>query len=125
MSCVVCRVEVNSKSEPTTLPTSKAAVELSVVAKSTTSSSRSQEDSESKMPYSLSLDQAVPSYVLSRRRGAISGQCGGASADSPYCSQPRMMRRGAISFERDDSTAQYIRYLGELSVWCARSIAFS
>lgn len=124
MSCVVCRVEVNSESDSAVrLPPTKAVLELPKAAKATTttvsSSSRSQENSEpnsSEMPYSLSIDQPVPSFVLSRRRGAISSQCGGASTDSPYRSQPRMKRRGAISFERDDSTAQYIRYLGKSSV---------
>ena len=64
------------------------------------------------MPY-LPLDQSVPAYVLGRRRHAISGGYRTSSgAESPYGSRPRMKRRGAISYERNDTAAQYIRYLG-------------
>lgn len=35
------------------------------------------------------------------------------SLDSPYLSRPRMKRRGAISFDKNDATAEYIRYLGK------------
>lgn len=69
--------------------------------------SKSEEDS---MPY-LPLDQPVPTYVLGRRRHAISN---GAGADLPYRSKPRMKRRGAVSYQTEDATAQYIRYLGML-----------
>ena len=33
--------------------------------------------------------------------------------ESPYLSRPRMKRRGAVSYDKSDSTAEYIRYLGE------------
>lgn len=59
------------------------------------------------MPY-LPLDQHVPTYVLGRRRQGISSGC-----ESPYCSKPRMRRRGAISYETNDAAAEYIRYLGK------------
>ena len=35
------------------------------------------------------------------------------SVDSPYLSRPRMKRRGAISYDKNDAAAEYIRYLGE------------
>ena len=56
---------------------------------------------------SLPLDQPVPAYVLGRRRHAISGGC-----ESVYRSRPRMKRRGAVSYEKTDAAAEYIRYLG-------------
>lgn len=56
----------------------------------------------------LPTDQTVPSYVLSRRRHAIS-----SGGESPYNSRPRMKRRGAISYDQTDACALYIRYLGE------------
>ena len=56
----------------------------------------------------LPLDQIVPSYVLSRRRHAIS-----SGGESPYRSRPRMKRRGAISYDQTDACALYIRYLGK------------
>ena len=59
------------------------------------------------MPY-LPLDQHVPTYVLGKRRQGISSGC-----ESPYCSKPRMRRRGAISYETTDAAAEYIRYLGK------------
>lgn len=55
----------------------------------------------------LPLDQPVPTSVLSRRRHAIS-----SGGDSPYRSRPRMKRRGAISYDKTDACALYIRYLG-------------
>ena len=63
---------------------------------------------EDDMPY-LPLDQNVPTYILGRRRQAISSGC-----ESPYCSKPRMRRRGAISYETTDAAAEYIRYLGKV-----------
>lgn len=59
-------------------------------------------------PPRLPLDQPLPSGVLSRRRHAISG-----SGDSPYRSLPRMKRRGAVSYEKTDASALYIRYIAE------------
>lgn len=59
-------------------------------------------------PPRLPLDQSLPSGVLSRRRHAISG-----SGDSPYRSVPRMKRRGAVSYEKTDASALYIRYIAE------------
>ena len=56
----------------------------------------------------LPLDQPVPNSILSRRRHAISN-----AGDSPYRSRPRMKRRGAISYDKTDACALYIRYLGE------------
>jgi len=47
-------------------------------------------------------------YALSRRRQSKSGPL-----DSPYLSRPRMKRRGAVSYDRSDTTAEYIRYLGK------------
>jgi hypothetical protein len=35
------------------------------------------------------------------------------SVDSPYLSRPRMKRRGAISYDKNDAAAEYIRYLGD------------
>lgn len=64
-------------------------------------------DSISELPR-LPLDQQVPSAVLSRRRHAISN-----GGESPYNSRPRMKRRGAISYDRSDACALYIRYLGK------------
>ena len=40
------------------------------------------------------------------------------SVDSPYLSRPRMKRRGAISYDRNDAAAEYIRYLGK--IWRGR-----
>ena len=54
------------------------------------------------LPSRLQLD----STVLSKRRCTIAG-CG----DTPPA-MPRMKRRGAISYESDDSFAQYLRCLG-------------
>ena len=34
------------------------------------------------------------------------------SLDSPYLSRPRMKRRGAVSYDKNDAAAEYIRYLG-------------
>lgn len=56
----------------------------------------------------LPPDQQLPNYVLNRRRHAIS-----AGPQSPYLSRPRMKRRGAISYEKSDAAAEYIRYLGK------------
>ena len=36
------------------------------------------------------------------------------SVDSPYLSRPRMKRRGAISYDKNDAAAEYIRYLDEM-----------
>ena len=38
------------------------------------------------------------------------------SVDSPYLSRPRMKRRGAISYDKNDAAAEYIRYLGTCKV---------
>ncbi|CAI8021729.1 High affinity cAMP-specific 3',5'-cyclic phosphodiesterase 7A [Geodia barretti] len=35
------------------------------------------------------------------------------SLDSPYLSRPRMKRRGAVSYDKNDAAAEYIRYLGD------------
>lgn len=40
--------------------------------------------------------------------------------DSPYLSRPRMKRRGAISYDKDDAAAEYIRYLGACKVTAER-----
>ena len=53
----------------------------------------------------------APSYVIGRRRYTISG-----GPESAYRSRPRMKRRGAISLEKNDSEAEYIRYLGTKNV---------
>ena len=37
------------------------------------------------------------------------------SLDSPYLSRPRMKRRGAVSYDKKDAAAEYIRYLGSLT----------
>lgn len=60
-------------------------------------------------PPLLALDTHVPAYVLTRRRHAIS-----SGPDSVYQSEPRMKRRGAISYQTEDAAAKYIRYLGML-----------
>ena len=67
-------------------------------------------EQDEKMPY-LPLDQHVPVHVLGRRRHGIS-----SASESPYRSKPRMWRRGAISYERNDAAAEYIRYLGKALV---------
>ena len=69
-------------------------------------------EQDEEMPY-LPLDQHVPVHVLGRRRHGISG-----ASESPYRSKPRMWRRGAISYERNDAAAEYIRYLGKALVTC-------
>jgi hypothetical protein len=38
------------------------------------------------------------------------------SLDSPYLSRPRMKRRGAVSYDKNDAAAEYIRYLGKCGV---------
>ena len=38
------------------------------------------------------------------------------SLDSPYLSRPRMKRRGAVSYDKNDAAAEYIRYLGRCGV---------
>ena len=70
------------------------------------SSRISKQVEEDGMPY-LPHDQPIPPFVLGRRRHAISG-----GPESLYNSRPRMKRRGAISYETNDTAAQYIRYLG-------------
>ena len=67
-------------------------------------------EQDEKMPY-LPLDQHVPVHVLGRRRHGIS-----SASESTYRSKPRMWRRGAISYERNDAAAEYIRYLGKALV---------
>lgn len=62
---------------------------------------------------SLPLERSIPASVLGQRRHAFSG---GPEDESsvPYSSNPRMMRRGAVCYEKFDVTAQYIRFLGKL-----------
>lgn len=38
--------------------------------------------------------------------------------DSPYLSRPRMKRRGAVSYDKNDAAAEYIRYLGRCKTEC-------
>ena len=75
------------------------------------SSRLSECEKDQEMPY-LPLDQHVPVNVLGRRRHGISS----GGSESPYRSKPRMLRRGAISYERNDAAAEYIRYLGKALV---------
>ena len=75
------------------------------------SSRLSECEKDQEMPY-LPLDQHVPVHVLGRRRHGISS----GGSESPYRSKPRMLRRGAISYERNDAAAEYIRYLGKALV---------
>lgn len=58
---------------------------------------------------SLPIDRIIPASALGLRRHAFS-----TSEPDPlsYAPSPRMKRRGAISYEESDVTAQYIRYLG-------------
>lgn len=60
-------------------------------------------------PSSLPIERSIPTSVLGHRRHAFSSGSGG----SPLDSNPRMMRRGAVSYEETDITAQYIRFLGK------------
>ena len=39
--------------------------------------------------------------------------------DSPYLSRPRMKRRGAVSYDKNCPTVEYIRYLGKKTKQCA------
>lgn len=59
----------------------------------------------------LPLDRRVPSYAL-KRRGAISGIS--EASNELDVLLPTYRRRGAISYQREDNTAMYIRHLGEL-----------
>lgn len=58
----------------------------------------------------LPLDKVIPAYVLERRRHGFSS--GPDKTPSVGC-YPRMMRRGAISYGKNDATAQFIRFIGE------------
>ena len=58
---------------------------------------------------SMEIPKPSP-YLLARRRCAFSN---GGTSESVYRSRPRMKRRGAISYDRADTAAEYIRYLGE------------
>lgn len=58
----------------------------------------------------LSLDLTVPSNVLARR-GAISFCSSGSDA-----SHPRRERRGAISYDKTDKNAVYLRKLGDVRI---------
>ncbi len=58
----------------------------------------------------LPLDRPIPSSVLEHRRHAFSNAPEGPE---PYDSNPRMLRRGAVSYEQSDVTARYIRFLGK------------
>ncbi len=58
----------------------------------------------------LPLDRRVPSYAL-KRRGAISGISEASSEVDAL--PPTCRRRGAISYQREDNRAMYIRHLGE------------
>ena len=62
----------------------------------------------------LPLDRCLSPVVLRRRLAISSGESGGEEAVPPYNSRPRMKRRGAISYQSNDSPAMYIRYLGKL-----------
>lgn len=62
----------------------------------------------------LPLDRPIPGGVLDNRRHGFSD---GSMFPLAFVTTPRMMRRGAISYDQSDVTAQYIRYLGmELAV---------
>ena len=58
----------------------------------------------------LPLDRRVPSYAL-KRRGAISGIS--EASNEVDALPPTYRRRGAISYQREDNRAMYIRHLGE------------
>jgi len=68
-------------------------------------------DSRSPCLTSLPLDRPIPAYVLGHRRHAFSS---GPEDPLAFVSTPRMMRRGAISYEESDVTARYIRFLGKI-----------
>lgn len=55
----------------------------------------------------LPLEEVIPSSILGHRRHAFSG------VEVTCMATPRMMRRGAVSYEESDVTAQYIRFLGK------------
>lgn len=57
----------------------------------------------------LPLDRPIPGGVLETRRHGFSG---GSMHPMAYITTPRMVRRGAISYDQSDVTAQYIRFLG-------------
>lgn len=65
------------------------------------------------LPY-LPLDRDIPLSVL-KRRGAISF----SSSSVLFSSRPRLERRGAISYEKTDKTAIYVRTLGDVRVHSA------
>lgn len=62
----------------------------------------------------LPLDRDIPLNVL-KRRGAISF----SSSSVLFSSRPRLERRGAISYEKTDKTAIYVRTLGDVRVHSA------
>ena len=57
----------------------------------------------------VTLSRSTPAFTFapSIRRRLSKG-----ALDSPYLSRPRMKRRGAVSYDRCDAAAEYIRYLG-------------
>ena len=76
--------------------------------------------SSTELPH-LPVDRVLSPVVL-RRRLAISSAGGrDPSGDEdedegpPSATRPRMKRRGAVSYNPNDSSAMYIRYLGEFS----------
>ena len=76
--------------------------------------------SSTELPH-LPVDRVLSPVVL-RRRLAISSAGGrDPSGDEdeddgpPSATRPRMKRRGAVSYNANDSSAMYIRYLGEFS----------
>lgn len=65
---------------------------------------------------SLPVERSIPAYALGQRRHAFSS-CGPEAEESlPYSSNPRMKRRGAVCYQPSDTTAQYIRFLGKLTI---------
>ena len=67
----------------------------------------------------LPLARSVPVAVLGTRRHAFSSGSGEAGSRP---GRPRMTRRCAISYEPNDVTARYIRFLGEFHSCCVKTL---
>lgn len=94
---------VTTTAQPTVVSCS-AALDTS----DTRSGVRERDERSQLVPSACRSNSPRPSNGLtfSRRRHS-------KSLDSPYISRPRMKRRGAVSYDKNDAAAEYIRYLGE------------
>lgn len=72
---------------------------------------------------SLPLERSIPASTLGQRRHAFSS--GQEESSLPYSSNPRMKRRGAVSYHKTDVTALYIRFLGKLFSQPSTSVLYN